>query len=124
MQTAGELKKKNIVNSIQSSYKKMYKKEELRILNDKVDYNQKDLKYLKTLRKIGKNYQEGTLEKLVDTWTKYIADKYKKVYELGHGNLSGFDSEFYRVLHAKSANQNLDKINKAIKEKNRNKKDQ
>ena len=109
----------NMVGNIQGSYKNLFEKEESRILNNQIDYNQKDLNYLKKLRKVGNDYQKGELEKYVDVQSKNLADRYKKVYNLEHANMGGYTSEFYRILYAKSANENLDRIKKAIKEKSR-----
>ena len=90
------------------------------LTSNRIDYNTYEDKRLKQLIKIGKSYEEGSLEKAIERYVQYGVDKNNGKYmSIEHANMSGAKSEVIRYAQLKSIHDKIPQLKEILNNRKR-----
>lgn len=90
------------------------------LTSNKIDYNTYEDKRLQQLIRKGKSYEEGSLEKAIESYVQYGLKKNNGKYmSIEHANMNGARSEIIKYAQLKSIHDKIPQLKEILKNRKR-----
>ena len=90
------------------------------LTSNKIDYNTYEDKRLQQLIRKGKSYEEGSLEKAIESYVQYGLKKNNGKYmSIEHANMSGAKSEVIRYAQLKNIHDKIPQLKEILNNRKR-----